>query len=231
MLIGGIQKSSLIDYPGKLCAILFTQGCPFRCPYCHNPELVLPTLFSPPLDVREIIALLELRRGRLDAVTITGGEPTLQADLIPFMQEVKALGYAIKLDSNGVNPRKLETAFEQGLIDYLAMDVKAPLDKYPAVVKSPVDTDAIRESIALIMAKAPDYEFRTTIAKGLLTLNDLVGIAEEISGARRYLVQTFVPTKAVDPEFLQQEPYSDEELESTCAKIREMALVKECAVR
>ncbi|HEC86320.1 MAG TPA: anaerobic ribonucleoside-triphosphate reductase activating protein, partial [Thermoplasmatales archaeon] len=139
MIIGGFQRFSLIDYPGKICAIIFTQGCNFRCPYCHNPELVNPKLFQEPIDENDIFRFLEMRKGKLDAVEITGGEPTLQPDLIEFMRKIKAMGFLIKLDTNGTNPEVVEKIIKNKLVDYIAMDVKAPLEKYEKVVRAKVD--------------------------------------------------------------------------------------------
>ncbi|OQX50761.1 MAG: anaerobic ribonucleoside-triphosphate reductase activating protein [Candidatus Cloacimonas sp. 4484_209] len=133
MKIGGFQKVSLIDYPGKICAIVFTRGCNFRCPYCHNPELVLPENYSPLIPEEEIFSFLEKRRGKLDAVEITGGEPTLQEDLTEFIRKIKEMGFLVKLDTNGSFPSVLEKVIYSGLVDYIAMDVKAPLEKYRQV--------------------------------------------------------------------------------------------------
>ena len=142
MLIGGFQKFSFIDYPGKVCAIVFTCGCNFRCSYCHNPELVMPELFKEPIPEGEILSFLENRKGKLDAVTITGGEPTMQRDLLEFVLSVKKLGFLIKLDTNGSDPDVLREAMKE--VDYVAMDVKAPLEKYRETTNSGVDTNRIK---------------------------------------------------------------------------------------
>jgi anaerobic ribonucleoside-triphosphate reductase activating protein len=158
--------------------ILFTQGCNFRCPYCHNPELIE---FKPhnPIEQEEVLSFLEKRRGKLDAVSITGGEPTLQPDLIDFLEKIKSMNYLIKLDSNGSHPEILEKIVEKGVVDYLAMDVKGPLKKYQEVVNSNVNADKIKESISLIMNSGLDYEFRTTVVKSQLSPEDIVEIGKQ----------------------------------------------------
>ncbi len=227
MLIGGFQKFSLIDYPGKICAIIFTQGCNFRCPYCHNPELVNVT--EKPLDVWEILSFLETRKGKLDAVEITGGEPTLHKDLIDFIRKIKDMGFLLKLDSNGTNPNVLRALLNEGLVDYIAMDVKAPLEKYKDVVRANVDISKIKESIDLIKNNAPDYEFRTTIVKSLLSKGDIEEIAKTIEGSKIYVLQKFISSKTLDPEFIHEETYSDEELDKLSKKLEKY--VAKCIVR
>jgi pyruvate formate lyase activating enzyme len=180
MRIGGLQKFSLIDYPGRISAIVFTQGCNFRCPYCHNPELVDPVQYGPVLPEEEVISFLEKRRGKLDAVTMTGGEPTLQPDLDRFLQEIKKMGYLIKLDTNGSMPDTLERLIHAGLVDYLAMDVKGPLKKYGQIAGTEVQTRKIRKSIALIANSGIDHEFRTTVVRSQLDNEDLIACAANL---------------------------------------------------
>lgn len=210
MRIGGLDKHSGIDYPGYLTAIVFTIGCNFRCPYCHNPELVDETAAE--LSVAELLAFLEKRRGLLEAVTITGGEPTLHDDLPEFIAAVRSLGYRVKLDSNGTNPERLRAILEAGLVDYVAMDIKAPLFAYERTVARPVSGSRLAESITLIMESGVDYEFRTTVIKSLLPREDFPAIGEAIRGARRYYLQKFVPVKLLNPAFHRKTTYSDEEL-------------------
>ncbi|MBN2538411.1 MAG: anaerobic ribonucleoside-triphosphate reductase activating protein, partial [Deltaproteobacteria bacterium] len=169
MKIGDIQKFSLIDYPGRICATIFTQGCNFRCPYCHNPELVEPSLFRRTIIDDEVFSFLDKRRGKLDAVNITGGEPTLQPDLIECIKIIRSMGYMVKIDTNGSFPEVLRKLIDDNLLDYIAMDVKAPPEKYGEVTGSSIAVDNIAESIHLIMDSGIDYEFRTTIVKSLLT--------------------------------------------------------------
>jgi len=139
MIIGGLQRFSLIDYPGKISAILFTRGCNFRCPYCHNPELVDPQRYAEPWQEEEYWAFLQSRTQKLDAVVVTGGEPTLQEDLEPFLEKIRKMGFLIKLDTNGSNPDVLKDLLSANLVDYIAMDIKAPLEKYSEVAKVPID--------------------------------------------------------------------------------------------
>lgn len=202
MLIGGIQKFSLIDYPGKISAIIFTQGCNFRCPYCHNPELVEPALFQRAMSSKKIFSFLEKRKGEIDAVVVTGGEPTLQKDLLNFIRKIKNMGYLVKLDTNGSNPNIIENMIDKKLVDYIAMDIKAPLQKYEEIVRAEIDTKKIEKSINLIMESGIDYEFRTTLIKPLLSTEDVLNIGKTIQGAKRYILQKFIPSKTLDREFL-----------------------------
>jgi len=230
MIIGGFQKFSLIDYPGKICAIIFTQGCNFRCPYCHNPELVNPKLFQEPIDADDIFRFLEKRKGKLDAVEITGGEPTLQPDLIEFMRKIKAMGFLIKLDTNGTNPEVVEKIIKNKLVDYIAMDVKAPLEKYEKVVRAKVDKQKIKEAISLIMNSHIDYEFRTTVTKSILTKEDIIDIAKTIKGSKLYVLQKFIHSKILDPSLAKRaKTFSDAELEAIRSEAEKY--VKECVIR
>ena len=189
MLIGGFRKFSLIDFPGKTSAIIYTRGCDLRCPYCHNPELVLPELYAPAIPVSDVIEFLKKRQGLLEAVTITGGEPTLHDDLGELIERIRELGYAVKLDTNGGRPWALKVLMDAGLLDYIAMDVKAPLDDYAKAAGRKVPADVLRESIKLIMGNGIDYEFRTTVDRSLLDEEDLLKMAASIRGARKYYLQ------------------------------------------
>lgn len=229
MLIGGFQKFSLIDYPGKICAIVFTQGCNFRCPYCHNPELVNPKLFLPAIPENKIFSFLEKRKGKIDAVEITGGEPTLQPDLTQFIEKIKNIGYLIKLDTNGSNPRVAERLIKSGLIDYIAMDIKAPLEKYQIVTQSNVSINKIKESIKLIMHSGIDYEFRTTVVKSLLKIDDIINIGNEIKNADLYILQKFIPSKTLNPAFINEKTYSDSKFNFLKEKLEK--IVKKCEIR
>lgn len=214
MNTGGLQKVSLIDYPGKICAILFTQGCNFRCPYCHNPELVDPAQYIGCIPDEEIFSFLEKRRGKLDAVSITGGEPTVQPDLIEFIERIRKINYLIKIDTNGAFPDVLEKLIDRKLVDYIAMDVKAPQKRYREITRSNVDPDRIRLSIEMIMNSGIEYEFRTTVVKSLLNKEDLQKIGNEIRDARLYILQRFVPSKTLDESFLEETTYSDEDFKA-----------------
>ena len=211
MKIGGLQKVSLTDYQGKISAIVFTQGCNFSCPYCHNPELVDPGLYQECLQEEEFFSYLEKRKGKIEAVTITGGEPTIQNDLIPFIMRVKAMGRLIKIDTNGSKPEVLEELIRRNLVDYLAMDIKAPLEKYAAITRTPVNGKAIRQSIMLIMNSGIDYEFRTTIVKSQIKEADLLAIGRLIKNAAFYSLQRYVPTKPLDKNFLTETTLSQGE--------------------
>lgn len=213
MLIGGLQKTTLVDYPGKVAATVFTLGCSFRCPFCHNPELVLPELFNPTIPEEEIMQFFANRVGKLEGVCITGGEPTVQKDLGQFMARLKKLGYAVKLDSNGTFPKILKKLIDEGNIDYIAMDIKGPIGRYSEITASRGFEQAIKESIKLIMDSGIEYEFRTTVAKPLHSVDDFKGIGELIKGAKLYYIQNFVKTKQVD-ESAVLEPLSDKELKA-----------------
>ena len=229
MLIGGFQKFSLIDYPGKICAIVFTQGCNFRCPYCYNPELVDPQKFTPSFPEKDVFSFLKKRKGQLDAVEITGGEPTLQKDLLAFLEKIKAMGFLVKLDSNGSSPDIIQEIVQRGAVDYLAMDIKAPLERYQEITRSQVNPNDIQRTIKIIMNSDLDYEFRTTIVKSQLSPKDLLKIAQLIKGAKTYVLQKFVPSKTLDPSFKKETSYSDEELKVIKKKIE--PYVGKCLIR
>jgi pyruvate formate lyase activating enzyme len=213
MKIGGLQKVSLIDYPEAICAVVFLQGCNFKCSYCHNPQLVEPKLFDPCLEEKKVLEFLAARIGKLDSVTVTGGEPTIQKDLMRFIKLVKKMGFAIKLDSNGTQPKVIKELIDAKLLDFIALDIKAPLEKYKSIVKVPVDTQSIEESIKLILKSKIPHEFRTTVVKSQLMEKDILKIAKLISGTKRYALQKFVPTKTLDKKFLKEKTYRDDELE------------------
>ena len=211
MIFGGLEKCTLIDYPNVIACMVYTIGCNFRCPYCHNPELVDETVENT-LTESDFFDFLDSRKKFLDGVVITGGEPTMHGEnLLHFMKEVKGRGFKVKLDSNGTNPHILRRAFEDGLVDYIAMDIKSPLHKYSQTVSRPVNVGAIRESIELIMSSGIEYEFRTTIVKALLSPVDIEEIGKEIAGAKKYFLQKFIPTKLLNPQFLRKVTYTDHE--------------------
>lgn len=220
MVIGGLQRFTLIDYPGKVAAIVFTQGCNLRCPYCYNRSLVLPEFFGAPLPQAEIFAFLESRKGRLDGVVVTGGEPTVHPDLPQFLRAIREMGFLVKLDTNGACPEILEEVIREGLVDYIAMDVKAPLPKYPEVTGSGIAPEKIQRSIALILESGLEHEFRTTVVKEMLTPEDIVETARLIRGASRYALQRFMATETlVNPDFRGSTSYSDEELREIAHRV------------
>lgn len=230
MKIGGFQKTSLIEFPGRLSCIVFVRGCNLRCPFCHNPELVLPEKFLPLLDDAEITAFLEKRKKYLEGVVITGGEPCLEGEqLLSFAKTLKAMGYLVKIDTNGTLPGVIKKAIEENVVDYIAMDVKAPPEKYEILAGAKVNVKDVEESVSLIKKSGLEYEFRTTVVKELLAINDFEGIGRMIKDARLHYLQRFIPSKTVDLKSLSFHTYSDEEFE----EIRKIMLkyVKECYIR
>lgn len=187
--LGGLQETSLLDYPGRICAIVWTVGCNFRCPFCYNLNMVYGDTEIVPVD--HILSFLDDRVGKLDALSITGGEPLLHEDIGTFMKEVKDRGFLVKVDTNGTFPDRLEELLDSGLVDYVSMDVKAPFDKYDTLAGVHVDIEKIKRSIKLIMEKAPDYEFKTTMIPGLLKKEDVKRVGSLIRGAKRYYLQQF----------------------------------------
>lgn len=192
MLILGLQKLTLLDYPGRTACTVFTGGCNFRCPFCHNAPLVLPGREQEPYTEEEVLSYLKKRAGLLDGVCVTGGEPTLQEDLEAFLRQVRALGYPVKLDTNGSRPEALRALIGQGLLDYVAMDVKSSPEEYARACGVPVDLEKVNESIDLLLSGCVDYEFRTTVVAGLHTPQIIEQTARRIAGAKRYFLQAFV---------------------------------------
>ncbi len=219
--IGGVAWTTLLDYPGKIATTLFTVGCNFRCPFCHNPELVDPDRFAPALDEGEILDRLRERAGFIDGVVISGGEPTVQPTLRSFVERVKGLGLLVKLDTNGSRPGVLRALLEEQYLDFVAMDVKGPLDAYDRLTGIAAEASAIEESIRLILDRAPDYEFRTTVAP-TLSRSDVLRIAERIAGAKRYVLQAYrVPeTGLLDPAWEAKPALSKDELDALWNEIR-----------
>ena len=192
MVIKGLQKLTLLDFPEKIAATVFTGGCNFRCPFCHNASLVIPEKFADTIPEREITEFLRSRVGRLGGVCISGGEPTLQPDLAAFIRRVRDMGFAVKLDTNGYRPEVLEKLLSEGLLDYVAMDVKSSRAGYSAAVGIPdFDVSRIEQSLALLRASGVPYELRTTVVKGLHTEREIDEMGEWIAGAERVLLQTF----------------------------------------
>lgn len=213
MTFGGLQKLTLIDYPGKVAATIFTVGCNFLCPYCHNPELVDPTKIKnqPKLGEKEILKFLTGRQGLLEGVCITGGEPTLLAELPEFISKIKALGFLVKLDTNGSNPEMLARLLNEQLIDYVAMDIKAPLEKYKKIVGDQAVLADIQRSVELTRS-APDYEFRTTVLPALHSSKDILSIGRWLQGSKKYYLQQFQPTKTLDSAYLNEKPFAWDKL-------------------
>lgn len=189
MIIGGFQKFSLLEYPGKIGTVIFTQGCNFRCSYCHNPGLVDPARFEEAISEESIMQFLLIRKGKLEAVTISGGEPTIQPDLIDFTKKVKHLGYSIKLDTNGSNPDVIKELIKNELIDYWAMDIKAPLSLYSTICGCSVNEKHILESMDLIRNSGKEWEFRTTYFNQVLNWNDILEIQTLLHNGDNYYLQ------------------------------------------
>ncbi len=206
MVIGGLQKFSLSDFPGLISAIVFTRGCGFRCPYCHNPELVDPSRFAPAIPLDEVRDFLRSRKGRLQGVVVTGGEPTIHEDLPAFLVELKSMDFAVKLDTNGTNPGMLRRLVADRIVDYIAMDIKAPLALYAATVRAPVVATDLRLSVELILRSGLPHEFRTTFVESLLTPDDMLGIAKLVKGCRKYVLQSFRGGRVLEVGFDAGEP-------------------------
>lgn len=190
MKISGLQKLTLLDYPGKMACTVFTYGCNFRCGFCHNALLVTEEN-SDNISEDEFFSFLKKRQGILEGVCITGGEPTLQPDLREFITKVRSLGYAVKLDTNGTNPRLLKSLIDENLLDYVAMDIKHSPDKYDFICGCEVDIDSIKESVSIIIDSGIDHEFRTTTVREYHTAEDFDAIAEWIKGDSKYFLQHF----------------------------------------
>ena len=190
MDIAGLQKTTLLDYPGRIACTVFLAGCNLRCPFCHNASLVLrpQTLMSQ----EELLAFLQTRRRKLDGVCITGGEPTLYQDLPQLLDAIKRLGFLTKLDTNGTRPQALKAVLDAGLVDYVAMDIKNSPDKYAVTCGGPEVLDAVRESVSLLEASAVEHEFRTTVLHPFHTPEDLTAIGQWLSGTQHYFIQAFV---------------------------------------
>lgn len=205
MQIGGLNKTSLIDYPGKIAAVVFTQGCNWRCPFCHNPELVVPRCFQKPIPEETVMEFLQSRVDQLDGVVVSGGEPTIHSDLPGFIAAIKDMGYDVKLDTNGSNPEMLRVLLSEGLVDYVAMDLKGPVGNYQQLAGARVSPDCLRTSIWTIKNSGVDHEFRTTVVPGLHTLRELKAMGELVRGAQRYVLQDFVSDRCLR-ESLQGRP-------------------------
>lgn len=218
MQIAGLQKSSFVDYPSKIAAVIFTLGCNFRCHYCHNPNILTAVSSNKLFDESAVFDFLYKRKGKLDAVVVSGGEPTLQKDLIHFFQKLKKTGFLTKLDTNGTSPDILKTLLEKGLLDYVAMDIKGPLEKYPQITGVKADTNKIAQSIDILKNVNIGYEFRTTTVKSQLSFEDFENIGRLLDGSKVYYLQKFKPDITLDLEFAKEKTYTDEEF----SKIKSM---------
>ena len=224
--IFGFIENSFVDWDGMITSIIFLPRCNFRCPFCHNKELVSDwkSLDDRRVDSRDVIDVLRKNKEWIDGLTVTGGEPTLHVDaLIPFLETVRKTGIKIKIDTNGANPSALKKLVEMKLVDYIAMDVKARLDEDAYAKACGVDgfLSNVKESIKFIMSCGIDYEFRTTVVPDLVTASDISDIAKSLSGCKIYVLQKFHPENSLDESFKDIKPYSDNEMEN----MRNLAMI------
>lgn len=219
MKIGGIQKTSLLDYPDTISAIIWTIGCNFRCPFCYNKDLVFGRVVT--ISEEEVLSFLEKRKGMLEGLVISGGEPLLQDDIVSFAEKVKKMGYLIKIDTNGMYPEMLKELIDRKLVDYIAMDVKAPKNKYDSLSGVKVDIKKIEKSIEMIRSSLINYEFKTTFASNLLTREDIVEIAKWLKGSKRFYLQQFNnEANLISSKLQNSKPYSKDELIDTLKDIK-----------
>jgi len=238
MLIGGLHEITFIDYPGKLSCTVFCLGCSFKCPFCYASELVLPEKikFQPRIPEKNFFNFLKNRKELLEGVVICGGEPTINEDLPKFIKKIKGLGFLVKLDTNGSNPEMLEDLIKKKIIDYAAMDIKAPKDQYGLIVGmndswNAGKIDNVQKSIDILKEGNVDYEFRSTIVPSLHTKDDVIEMAKWIRGAKKYYLQNFKPSKTINPEFENIKPYPDEyllEIQKAIAPLFDVCQVRGC---
>lgn len=205
MKIGGINTLTLLDFPGKVAAIVFTAGCNFRCGYCHNVQFVLPEqiekLQGHFIPEEKFFNFLETRKGLLDGVVISGGEPTIWPDLPDFLREIKSRGFLTKLDTNGTNPKMLEKLLKEKLVDYIAMDIKMPLDEYKTLSGVKTDGTTLKQSVELIKKSTVEYEFRTTVIEEFHDVDVIKRIFKDIGHVQKFTLQNFRPEKTLCPSF------------------------------
>ncbi len=212
MVISGLQKLTLLDYPTKIACTVFTENCNLRCPFCHNALLVTETNGNAHYTEEEIFEFLEKRKNVLEGVVVSGGEPLLQQDISQFLRKVKQLGYSVKLDTNGTFPQKLKQLVRENLVDYVALDVKNSKELYAKTVGTNIDVSAVEQTVEFLLQNNVDYEFRTTVVQGLHTAESIKSLAERIAGAKRYYLQMFVSSpnlidgscRAVSKQTMQQ---------------------------
>lgn len=219
MDIAGLQKNTLLDYPGKIACTVFLAGCNLRCPFCHNPSLVLPGRAEPPaMGEGELLAFLKKRRGLLEGVCITGGEPTLHRDLRLLVEKITALGYPVKLDTNGTNPEMLRQLLEAGLLSYVAMDIKNAPGEYQKTCGGADVVEQVEESVKILRNSSIDYEFRTTVVKPLHTVQSMQALGQWLSGAEAYFIQNFRDTGDLVGQGLSA--FSQEELKQLLSAVQ-----------
>jgi len=228
MKIKGFNESSLVDYPARICSVVFTPGCNFRCPFCHNPELIADD-GRDYIDEEKIFNYLKKNAKWIDGVVISGGEPLIHADIEEFTAKVKALGMLVKIDTNGSNPGLLKKIIQKNLVDFIAMDIKSSPEKYEETTNSFVNTENIKESIKIIMESGIEYEFRTTVVPKFIDEEEIRKMAELIKGAEKFVLQQFRNDITLDESFRNEPHYKPEVLEGF-KKIVEK-YVKFCEVR
>ncbi len=232
MRFAGLQKNSLIDYPGKVSCVLFLSGCNFDCPYCHNPDLVRGTSSCPAyLDEKTVCNFLERRKGFLDGVVISGGEPTLNEDLISLCEKIQQIGYSVKLDTNGSQPQVIKRLIDEGLVDYIAMDIKTDPFHYSPLIIKDYDPIHILTTIHTIMERARAYEFRTTCVKSIVLERTIENIAKTIRGAALYVLQRFRNSGVLHPEYFRETGVGYDEDGLMHLKSIAEPWVKKCIVR
>lgn len=232
MKFGGLQKNSLIDYPGKICCVLFVCGCNFDCPYCHNPELVKGPINSAAVfHENKAYDFLKNRIGLIDAVVISGGEPTLHKDLADVCQHIKQMGLPVKVDTNGSRPAVIKQLIDAGWVDYIAMDIKTDPRAYTPIIKKDYKPENIQKSIQLIMESPLDYEFKTTCIRPLVDEISIQKIARLIKGAQLYVLQQFHNTGVLHPEFFKEYPVQYSKKELMRLKAIAESWVQECRIR
>jgi len=202
MQIKSVQKVTLIDYPGLIASTIFVGACNFRCDYCYNKQLVYSPGSIPTLDEDNLFKDLEARKNFIEGVVVTGGEPTLQAGIEVFIEKIKKLGLSVKLDSNGSRPEVIKRLIDSKLIDYVAMDIKAPLDRYSEIAGIEINTSKIKESVSLLKSSSVDYEFRTTVWDGAFSKEDFTKMYELIKNAKSYFIQNMYPFFSMKPKLL-----------------------------
>ncbi len=218
--VKGYEPSSFIEWPGKIVSIIFTAGCNFRCGFCHNKSLVTDFDKTADLDFHDVLEKIKARRAWIDAIEFSGGEPLLHPEIETMLREAKDAGFLTKLDTNGCSPEKLRNLISKKLVDYVAMDIKAPFEKYEAVVNSKVDLNKIRESIQIIMSSGLEYEFRTTVLPKLHSKEDIEEIGKMIKGAKKFYLQKFKAMNTLDASYESERSFTDKELRELLEVIR-----------
>lgn len=221
MFFSGLVKTSLIDYPGKISAVLFTQGCNFRCGFCHNPDLV-------PLEAEglrqysedEVLEFLDKRKEKLEGVVITGGEPLIHREIEKFIKKIKDMGYAVKFDTNGTNPEFLKKLIKKGFVDFVAMDIKNAPEKYSETTGTKVNVKTVEKSIKIIMSSGLPYEFRTTVLPHFHEISDFEEVGDMIKGAKSYAIQGFVPRNTLNKKLEEVDRFSADDLQKIAEIMR-----------